>query len=87
MGRWAAAWQPLDWRLAAASGLAGDVDERRVEATVALGRSGRSLPEDVVTSLNGVWRLQPTGGEERDIDVGWRAAVAAIEGVEGRSEE
>jgi hypothetical protein len=24
------------------------------------------------------------GGEERDIDVGWRAAVAAIEGVEGR---
>ena len=27
------------------------------------------------------------GGEERDIDVGWRAAVAAIEGVEGRSEE
>ena len=27
------------------------------------------------------------GGEERDIDVGWRAAVAAIEGVEGRKEE
>jgi hypothetical protein len=27
------------------------------------------------------------GGEERDIDVGWRAAVAAIEGVEGRTEE
>jgi hypothetical protein len=26
------------------------------------------------------------GGEERDIDVGWRAAVAAIEGVEGRVE-
>jgi len=24
------------------------------------------------------------GGEERDIDVGWRAAVAAIEGIEGR---
>jgi hypothetical protein len=24
------------------------------------------------------------GGEERDIDVGWRAAVAAVEGVEGR---
>ena len=24
------------------------------------------------------------GGEERDIDVGWRAAVAAIEGVHGR---
>ena len=24
------------------------------------------------------------GGEERDIDVGWRAAVSAIEGVEGR---
>jgi hypothetical protein len=24
------------------------------------------------------------GGEERDIDVGWRAAVAAIEGVTGR---
>jgi len=24
------------------------------------------------------------GGEEKDIDVGWRAAVAAIEGVEGR---
>jgi hypothetical protein len=23
------------------------------------------------------------GGEERDIDVGWRAAVAAIEGIEG----
>jgi hypothetical protein len=27
------------------------------------------------------------GGEERDIDVGWRAAVAAIEGVEGRKDE
>ena len=26
------------------------------------------------------------GGEEQDIDVGWRAAVAAIEGVEGREE-
>jgi hypothetical protein len=25
------------------------------------------------------------GGEERDIEVGWRAAVAAIEGVTGRS--
>lgn len=24
------------------------------------------------------------GGEERDIDVGWRAAVAALEGLEGR---
>lgn len=24
------------------------------------------------------------GGEERDIDVGWRAAVAAIEGISGR---
>jgi hypothetical protein len=27
------------------------------------------------------------GGEERDIDVGWRAAVAAIEGVEGRTDD
>jgi hypothetical protein len=27
------------------------------------------------------------GGEERDIDVGWRAAVAAIESVEGREEK
>jgi hypothetical protein len=27
------------------------------------------------------------GGEERDIDVGWRAAVAALEGVEGRTDE
>jgi hypothetical protein len=27
------------------------------------------------------------GGEERDIDVGWRAAVAAIEGVDGRTDE
>lgn len=27
------------------------------------------------------------GGEERDIDVGWRAAVAAIEGVDGRQED
>ena len=27
------------------------------------------------------------GGEERDIDVGWRAAVAAIESVEGRKGE
>ena len=27
------------------------------------------------------------GGEERDVDVGWRAAVAAIEGVEGREEK
>ena len=27
------------------------------------------------------------GGEERDIDVGWRAAVAAIEAVEGREEK
>jgi hypothetical protein len=26
------------------------------------------------------------GGEERDIDVGWRAAVAAMEGVEGRQQ-
>ena len=25
------------------------------------------------------------GGEERDIDVGWRAAVAALEGIEGQS--
>lgn len=25
------------------------------------------------------------GGEERDIDVGWRAAVAALEGLEGRT--
>ena len=24
------------------------------------------------------------GGEERDIDIGWRAAVAALEGLEGR---
>jgi hypothetical protein len=24
------------------------------------------------------------GGEERDIDVGWRAAVASVEGLEGR---
>ena len=24
------------------------------------------------------------GGEESDIDVGWRAAVAALEGLEGR---
>ena len=24
------------------------------------------------------------GGEERDIDVGWQVAVAAIEGLEGR---
>jgi len=24
------------------------------------------------------------GGEERDIDVGWRAAVSALEGIEGR---
>lgn len=27
------------------------------------------------------------GGEERDIDVGWQAAVAALEGVSGRSED
>ena len=27
------------------------------------------------------------GGEERDIDVGWRAAVDALEGLEGRSME
>jgi hypothetical protein len=27
------------------------------------------------------------GGEERDIDVGYRAAVAAIEGVDGRSDD
>ena len=26
------------------------------------------------------------GGEERDIDVGWRAAVAALEGIEGRTD-
>ena len=26
------------------------------------------------------------GGEERDIDVGWRAAVAAMEGIDGREE-
>ena len=27
------------------------------------------------------------GGEERDIEVGWKAAVAAIEGVTGRESE
>lgn len=27
------------------------------------------------------------GGEERDIDVGWQAAVAALEGIEGREGE
>jgi hypothetical protein len=27
------------------------------------------------------------GGEERDIDVGWQAAVAAMDGVEGRDKE
>jgi hypothetical protein len=27
------------------------------------------------------------GGEERDIDVGWRAAVAAVEGIDGRPME
>jgi hypothetical protein len=27
------------------------------------------------------------GGEERDIDVGWRAAVAALEGIDGREVE
>ncbi len=27
------------------------------------------------------------GGEERDIDVGWRAAVASLEGLEGRERE
>ena len=27
------------------------------------------------------------GGEERDIDVGWRAAVKALEGLEGREEK
>lgn len=27
------------------------------------------------------------GGEERDIDVGWQAAVAAIEAIDGRSED
>jgi hypothetical protein len=26
------------------------------------------------------------GGEERDIDVGWRAATAALDGIEGREE-
>lgn len=26
------------------------------------------------------------GGEERDIDVGWEAAVASLEGIEGREE-
>ena len=27
------------------------------------------------------------GGEEQDIDVGWRAAVAAVEGIEGREKK
>ncbi len=27
------------------------------------------------------------GGEERDIDVGWRAAVAALEGVKGKEQK
>ncbi|MDH3471585.1 MAG: hypothetical protein OEM94_09745 [Acidimicrobiia bacterium] len=27
------------------------------------------------------------GGEERDIDVGWKAAVAALEGLDGRTDE
>jgi hypothetical protein len=27
------------------------------------------------------------GGEERDIDVGWQAAVAALEGLPGRESD
>ncbi len=36
-----------------------------------------------VRSYGAVGRVY-LGGEERDIDVGWRAAVAALEGLEGR---
>ena len=36
-----------------------------------------------VRSFGSLGRLY-LGGEERDIDVGWRAAVAALEGLEGR---
>jgi len=36
-----------------------------------------------VRSFGSVGRVY-LGGEERDIDVGWRAAVASIEGLEGR---
>jgi hypothetical protein len=39
-----------------------------------------------VRAFGSVGRLY-LGGEERDIDVGWRAAVAAIEGLAGREEE
>ena len=36
-----------------------------------------------VRSFGSIGRIY-LGGEERDIDVGWRAALAAIEGLEGR---
>jgi len=36
-----------------------------------------------VRSFGSVGRVY-LGGEERDIDVGWQAAVAAVEGLEGR---
>ena len=36
-----------------------------------------------VRSYGAVGRVY-LGGEERDIDVGWRAAVGALEGIEGR---
>ena len=38
-----------------------------------------------VRAIGSVGRVY-LGGEERDMEVGWRAAVAAIEGVEGREE-
>ena len=36
-----------------------------------------------VRSFGAVGRVY-LGGEEADIEVGWRAAIAALEGVEGR---
>ncbi|MDQ3815322.1 MAG: hypothetical protein M3347_15495, partial [Armatimonadota bacterium] len=56
------------WRLVALTGVAAEADDRRLTALLVSARSG-ALTEESVVSLDGTWRLQPAGGEERDVPV------------------
>ena len=48
------------------------------------GREGRRHQRARGSRRRVRWVRVYLGGEERDIDVGWRAAVAALEGLDGR---
>ena len=65
----------LECEPAAYSGLAANEAEKAAEINVLEVRSFGSFGRVYL------------GGEERDIDVGYRAAVAALEGVSGRTVE